>query len=240
MRTFVDAKAMAKTLRQSLQQRDIDLSHSDCLELVAQQFGLANWNVLSASIDAVQKEKLSLKFPEGWLAHTTTDPEFYRYGLDPQNENTLLIECTFNRTAGVELSGIRQAALFQHVSAESFRRKRLRFAVQLKSIDVDRGALFLRIFDQSNRELRWEQMNLNDDLKVSNGLKPLVGKHDWTLKEIIMDVPGDAALIRFGIFLEGFGQLRARDIEFGRAGWGVKANTDGNPVGVDPKNLQLH
>lgn len=52
MRTFRDAKAMAKSLRASLGEKQIALSHSECLELVAQQFALDNWNVLSAKIDA--------------------------------------------------------------------------------------------------------------------------------------------------------------------------------------------
>ena len=50
MRTFLDAKAMAKTLRSSLGDKQISLSHSECLEIVAAQFGLDNWNVLAARI----------------------------------------------------------------------------------------------------------------------------------------------------------------------------------------------
>ena len=52
MRTFTDAKAMAKSLRDALKQRQIDLSHSDCLELVASQFEAKDWNVLAAQIAA--------------------------------------------------------------------------------------------------------------------------------------------------------------------------------------------
>jgi hypothetical protein len=37
MRSFLDAKAMAKTLRQELQNRKIELGHSECLEVVARQ-----------------------------------------------------------------------------------------------------------------------------------------------------------------------------------------------------------
>jgi glyoxalase superfamily protein len=50
MRTFLDAKAMAKTLRSSLGDKQISLSHSECLEIVAAQFGLDNWNVLAARL----------------------------------------------------------------------------------------------------------------------------------------------------------------------------------------------
>ena len=52
MRTFLDAKAMAKSLREGLGQKQIDLSHSDCLELIAQQFSVDSWNVLAAKIAA--------------------------------------------------------------------------------------------------------------------------------------------------------------------------------------------
>jgi hypothetical protein len=51
MRTFLDSKAMAKSLRERLAAKSIALSHSECLELVAQQFGFDNWNILAAKID---------------------------------------------------------------------------------------------------------------------------------------------------------------------------------------------
>lgn len=52
MRTFLDAKAMAKSLREGLGHKQIDVSHSDCLELIARQFSLDSWNVLAAKIAA--------------------------------------------------------------------------------------------------------------------------------------------------------------------------------------------
>lgn len=54
MRTFTDAKAMARALRTALEEKQIALSHSECLEIVARQFGAENWNVLAAKIDAAQ------------------------------------------------------------------------------------------------------------------------------------------------------------------------------------------
>ena len=51
MRDYRDAKAMAKAMREALAARDVTLSHSAALEIVARQFGEANWNVLSARIE---------------------------------------------------------------------------------------------------------------------------------------------------------------------------------------------
>jgi len=51
MRTYKDAKAMAKSLRESLTARSVLLSHSECLEIVARVAGFADWNTLSAMLD---------------------------------------------------------------------------------------------------------------------------------------------------------------------------------------------
>lgn len=55
MRDFRDAKAMAHTLRDGLKTRAVEITHSECLELVAKAFGFDNWNILSARIDAAER-----------------------------------------------------------------------------------------------------------------------------------------------------------------------------------------
>jgi hypothetical protein len=52
MRDFRDAKAMAHGLRDALRVKAVEITHSESLELIAKAFGYANWNVLSAKIDA--------------------------------------------------------------------------------------------------------------------------------------------------------------------------------------------
>jgi ATP-dependent Lon protease len=44
MRDFRDAKAMAQTLRESLDHKAINISHSESLELVSKMLGIADWN----------------------------------------------------------------------------------------------------------------------------------------------------------------------------------------------------
>ena len=55
MRDYRDAKAMAQTLRQALKEKSVSLTHSESLELIAKVLGLADWNTLSARIDASPK-----------------------------------------------------------------------------------------------------------------------------------------------------------------------------------------
>lgn len=50
MRDYRDSKAMAKAMREALAGRGVTITHSAALEIVARQFGLANWNVMSARI----------------------------------------------------------------------------------------------------------------------------------------------------------------------------------------------
>jgi hypothetical protein len=50
MRDFRDAKAMAHTLRAALATKGINITVSQSLELIAQAFGVADWNTLSATI----------------------------------------------------------------------------------------------------------------------------------------------------------------------------------------------
>jgi hypothetical protein len=54
MLTHKDAKSMAKFLRDALGNRNVQLSHGDCLEIVARQFGLADWNTLAAKLPTVE------------------------------------------------------------------------------------------------------------------------------------------------------------------------------------------
>lgn len=52
LRTFRDAKAMARTLRGELdERRQVALSHGECLEIVSRQLGAESWNHLSTALD---------------------------------------------------------------------------------------------------------------------------------------------------------------------------------------------
>jgi ClpX C4-type zinc finger/Glyoxalase superfamily protein len=54
MRDFRDAKVMAHALRDGLSAKAVEITHSECLELLAKAFGCESWNVLSAKIKARQ------------------------------------------------------------------------------------------------------------------------------------------------------------------------------------------
>jgi Glyoxalase superfamily protein/ClpX C4-type zinc finger len=55
MPTSKDAKAMAKSLRAALAERNVSLSHGECLEIIARQLGVADWNTLTAKMLAEEQ-----------------------------------------------------------------------------------------------------------------------------------------------------------------------------------------
>ena len=57
MRDFHDAKTMARSLRASLARIGMTITHGQSLELMAQAFGLRDWNVLSAAIAAAPGQR---------------------------------------------------------------------------------------------------------------------------------------------------------------------------------------
>jgi hypothetical protein len=54
MRDYLDAKAMARSLRDALSAKALPITYSESLELIAKAFGYDNWNILAAKIDAAQ------------------------------------------------------------------------------------------------------------------------------------------------------------------------------------------
>jgi ATP-dependent Lon protease len=80
MRDFRDAKAMAQTLRDSLsakvlkdkalKDKTVTISHSESLELVSKMFGAADWNTLSALIQAGRRAPTAAAAPQAEPART--------------------------------------------------------------------------------------------------------------------------------------------------------------------------
>ena len=63
MRDFRDAKAMARTLRAALAAKGLKITASESLELIAAEFGVADWNTLSAMIGASAARETTPRAP---------------------------------------------------------------------------------------------------------------------------------------------------------------------------------
>lgn len=202
MHSFMDAKLMAKLLRQGLADRDVSLTHSDCLELVARQFGVSSWNILSARIDATSAELSPLPMPQGWVDASPNTDGYYRMGLDPARKGCAVIESTLLADHQPQR---KFATMAQIVAADPYRGGAVRVSCELSSKEVDGGAtLWLRLDDAEGRRLRFE--NLMDRPGVA-----VRGTEDWKGFAITLDVPVAAESIYFGFLLSGRGTAWARN-----------------------------
>lgn len=200
MLRFSDSKSMANALRKALAERRIEITHSDSLELVARQFGYANWNILAAQIERDSLPRLAL--PEGWFVSHPA-PEYYRIGLDPEHPGEALVASV----GGADIPEGRTGVMMQSVEALPHLGRRMRFSAELRCEDiVGTGSIWMRVDPQSGRFLRFDNMLNHGDDAALRGTEP------WRLVEVILDVPEGAASIHFGLLLSGRGRLWARDL----------------------------
>jgi hypothetical protein len=218
MHSFMDAKLMAKLLRQGLADRQIDLSHSECLELVARQFGVANWNILSARIDASGAPD---SIPEGWL-RTGRSPKLYRLGA-------AWIESKPELSADITNEDF--CTLMQSVDAASFRGKRMQLRTRLKAVGVDGGVTIWFRVDGPSGSLRFENLE-----RYRTG-GPRTGDTDWTERQITLDVPEEATTLNYGFFVKGRGKGLAKGFELEEVDATMPVNTPDGSALRGPTNL---
>lgn len=204
MRSFLDAKSMAKSLRTGLAEKSIHLSHSECLELVATQFGFHDWNILAARIGDIKPESARLRLPKNWsITGSVVDGSTHRLGLDPELPGAALIESLVARGGDVDLTG-KIAVLMQSVDARPYRGQRLALTADLRTEDADAGTIWMRIDGSQTVPQRFDNMMK----RTADG--PLRGTCDWASRRIVLDVPADAEGIHYGFFLKGHGRVWAQ------------------------------
>lgn len=232
MYNFTDAKVMAKLLRQALAERALTVSHSDSLELVARQFGFANWNMLSARIAARSVED-NLALPPGWFITGHTDPAHYRLGLDPSLTGVAVIESRFGRDDGVVMADDSFGVLMQSVAAPAYRGRRLRLSAQLSTEDANLASIWMRVDEAPGRSLAFD--NMLD--RPANGA--LAGTQGWVERSIVLDVPVVAATVHYGFLLNGHGRVLARAFRLETVGEDVPLTTRRKPPLAAPANLDF-
>jgi Glyoxalase superfamily protein/Clp amino terminal domain, pathogenicity island component len=108
MRDFRDAKAMAHTLRAALAAQGLKITNSQSLELIAEAFGVADWNTLSAAIRAADAvplpSKVSAPPPQLPIAESV---EGVRFSVE--------LEATLHRALGQANQRKHQYATLEHL-----------------------------------------------------------------------------------------------------------------------------
>lgn len=232
MHSFLDAKTMAKSLRRGLAERGLALGHAACLELVARQFGLANWNTLAAMIERARGMD-ELPLPRDWRITRGTNRDHYRLGLDRGEPGTAVIESRFARDSGIDLSGDNYAALIQSVEAAPWRGRLVELAAELSTEEAGGGSLWLRVDRAPGVSLRFDNMLERPE---AGALRGTVG---WCQRRIVLEVPQEAASLHYGLLLQGHGRVRARAFRLSPAPAGTLPTAGPRPFLPAPANLDF-
>jgi len=105
----------------------------------------------------------------------------------------------------------------QEIFADDYRGQTVVFRGELRSTDVaDHAGLALRVTSEGERvrpRPAAPDPGYDPRRDPDNHFAAVSGSHDWTRHEVAARIPGDAAIISFGVFLTGPGQIEFRNAE---------------------------
>ena len=222
----LDPKTAAKRLRAALKDRNIDLSHGICLDLVARQAGLMDWNVMSARLAERPLSTERIIVPEGWYLVGKNTPSF-EGGLHGSDRHQGQPVFWLRNATGED--GF--ATLIQSVVAESYIGKRVRFSGHLRAENVGGSAtIFLRADDSRGRFVAFNNL---ETLKTNGALK---GSMAWCRRDVVLDIPAEALSLNFGFYLAGTGEAHFSNFDLQIVGRDVpltKPQEHEAPVNLD-------
>jgi hypothetical protein len=234
MRSFLDAKAMAKTLRQELHNRKIELGHSECLEVVARQLGFRDWNTMAADMHQQIPDNVG-PIPKGWLFGGVRKEQFIAGTvIDPENSRRKLLFVASK--PGIERPPYgTYGSIMQVCRADPYRGKRIAFSADLKA-DIVSGiaTIWGRVDNELNMAVAFDNLERFSD---ENGA--IMKSTDWVRRKVVLNVPESAAYIHFGFYTSGHSKAWARNLNFGLTD-DLTTSISQDQINFEPQNLDLH
>lgn len=123
---------------------------------------------------------------------------------------TLASRAAYNGTHSARLASLANApklefgTLMQKIDARKFGGKRIRFSAYIRTVDVIKGAaLWMRVDGGDGTTLAFDNMSHRGWI---------IGDSTWTSYSVVLDVPGEARAVSFGVLLSGTGQVWIDDV----------------------------
>jgi transcriptional regulator with XRE-family HTH domain len=173
------------------------------------------------------KSDLKAQKIDGWFL-AGSNPNSYAIGLDKSvfktGGSSALLESTDKKIEGF-------GTLMQTCSADEYLGKRIKMTAYVKSDNVaDWAGMWLRV-DSKQTKTALSFDNMQD--------RPIKGNKDWTICEIILDVPEESGTLNFGILLSGTGKVWFDDIRFEIVDKLKTKTTKENIMNKKPSNLDF-
>ncbi len=157
-------------------------------------------------------------------------PDYHSYRIDPSTTHngkaSLAITAKEAEPVGI-VNLVHQGFL-----ADGYKGKRLRMTVYVKSEDVKRANWTLQVLGQ--REMNGRKVPYPI---AATATPQLIGTHDWTKQELVLDVAPDSCSIRCNFMLLGPGKAWLSEIQFAEVDTDV-ALTEAAQQGPLPDELQ--
>jgi hypothetical protein len=174
MRDFRDAKAMARTVRAALAAKGLKISISESLELIAQAFGVADWNTLSATIRAQAPTPRAGASPPPverlgaarFSAPSTVDGETVDSRFSAELESTLRRAFAYANERKHEYTTLEHLLLALTRDADA--------SAMMKACDVDLGKLTGKLASYIDNELKNLAIDGDRDARPTAGYRRVV------------------------------------------------------------------
>jgi len=164
MRDFRDAKAMARTLRAALAAKGLKITISQSLELIAQAFGVADWNTLAA---AIRQEA-----PAPRNDASSSPPPIAERVLGPGPHFSRELESTLHRALADANHRERDYATLEHLLLALI--DDLDASAVMKACNVDLGALKKNLANYVDNELRGLANSDGDDARPTSAFQRVI------------------------------------------------------------------
>lgn len=212
MHTYRDAKRMAKVLESSMREKNVYISHGESLNIIAKQFGLDDWNTLSARIkQAEASDARRIQALQSW-DFVGEHPTEFDYGIDESalgsGRRAALIRYTRSGLTRYRDTARVFGTLAQTVSAVPYHGKRVEIRADLATDGVSHGAtIWARVDKSPGHSLAFDNLKHHPE-------GWLFGDNGWTNRRVVFDVPPEGVSLQFGFFLKGTGTVWARNFRF--------------------------
>lgn len=182
--------------------------------------------LITAGLLLINKDLKAQKI-EGWFL-AGSKPASYIIGLDRSVFKTGS-SSAFLESTDKEIEGF--GTIMQTCSADEYLGKRIKMTAYIKSENVSNWAgMWLRVDSkQTKKSLSFD--NMQD--------RPIKGNNDWTMCEIILDVPEESGTLNFGVLLRGTGKLWFDNIKFEVVDKTKTKPTRENFMSKKPSNLDF-
>ena len=168
--------------------------------------------------------------PNGWWKNGTNNAVAYVAGVD-RTQTHAGLPSAYVKSIQPSIDGF--GGMMQMCSAEKFLGKRLRLSAWMKTENANDGGahLWFRVDGKEKNELL--QFDNMDGRSVN-------GSNDWKQYSLVLDVPANAAVLAYGFFVSGTGQVWVSDLKIGEVGSDVPStNTAKKAPGLPTSPVNL-